>query len=390
MLLYDVKRPYQIMLRYSGTLWQLVFSNTFFWTVLTVNVTIASLRMSGTLTQSSHFEIPADILATTGSLVAFSVVFFLDRVYSRFLSQVEAMRDFKGAVVELVTHGRVEMDRAHLRQMARYAVALFHLTFYDIAHVTNNRHFIEKELLTEAEYETLHSLPNNKIALLGCWLHTVIQSAYSQKLVADRELFTDNVSTMYRQSTALYNFHVTPPPLAYWHLMLVTLHAWLLMYAYASPFFTERPEDAWTCVVGFAIVMFAYLGMEAVAFVHIDPWGSDSTDLDMVCEMDDLFRQAMALVNADLVPVGLKKTPLNPTPPPIRLQDLAPITPSLPDSLLFLEQNTSFFRKYFRDARKSELYKMIEARHLTAAGSTYDVATAVVCLDKRSAVESEC
>ncbi len=362
-ILYDVKSPYQILLRYKGTLWELVFSNYAFWFIIAECILFTVLRMTGTLTSKDRYELPDGLLNSLGSLVTFSVVFFLDRVYDRFLNQLSIMRALKRDIINLALIGKVEFNKSgknYYLKLARYSVTLFHITFYEIANIKKGSYFVSSRLLTEIESDQIYSYEGSHRDLLALWMHDLVGKSFERGFIKDTEIFRDLVKSMHEKSETLYYFTITPPPLGYYHLMLTTLHTWLILFAYEAPFTTKNPDHAWIISIGVFVCVFAYVGMETLSFVHVDPWGNDTTDVNVLDEMDDVF-QKVDIISKTVIYDNFDSVEMR--PPPLSIDRLVPVKTPLPNILRKIEENTSLFPEFFKDRRTSELNKIIEFKH---------------------------
>ncbi|KNC85743.1 hypothetical protein SARC_02083 [Sphaeroforma arctica JP610] len=396
---YDAKRPAQSMLRYKGTLWEYVLFNGWFWFFLAMNLMFIAMRVTGLLHIDDAPLIPASTLAIVGSLVSFGMVIFLNTVLSRFNDQVKMMIAVGGNLFNIVSMAvcmfKGKSAEARAQQLARYGNAMNHICYYTMGNVTNWDYLIAKNILTLEETEILKTFRGKATNLLASWMFDSLEMARDEGTlkVSVREM-QECIMAMRANTSMLQDVQRFPPPLGYYHFLVMTLHSWLGLLAYSTAYIPEKPEKAWIVFLPYIVVLFAYMGLSCIAYAHVDPFGEDSSDVDIIAEIDGVLRQTQQILKKSIHP-ALRNPPMTknfdseiskshsrentPTPGKELHHQI-----SLPLILVYFAPKWKRLARYCKESNVSELGHIVRYRHKLPAGDKdgYDSASIIEIPDR--------
>ncbi|KNC78640.1 hypothetical protein SARC_08938 [Sphaeroforma arctica JP610] len=190
---------------------------------------------------------------------------------------------------------------ARAMQMARYGNALTHQCFYSISKVDNIDYLVHKNMITDEEGQLIRNFRGKKTNLIASWLLDTLEMARHEQMAADDNCGVDAQETMEMifiirgKASKLQELQKLPPPLSYYHFLVVTLYSWLLLLAYSTPYLPERNSRVWLSFLCYFVVLFSYMGLIATAFAHVDPWGTDTSDIDVLTRLDGTLRQSQLI-----------------------------------------------------------------------------------------------
>eukprot|EP00271_Cylindrocystis_brebissonii_P004086 TRINITY_DN154_c0_g2_i1.p1 TRINITY_DN154_c0_g2~~TRINITY_DN154_c0_g2_i1.p1 ORF type:complete len:438 (-),score=102.92 TRINITY_DN154_c0_g2_i1:641-1954(-) len=319
---FDSDKPFETLMRFTGTGLDLVTRRLDFWLLLLlhVSVTIAFSAMHGTPVGGvpdlpGWPKISIAYISVPSSIIIFTLTFYVNQMYARYQEQSGHAGGAGGTLGDLLMLLRVHMSDGAFREAkaVRYELVKFMnaLHFLGFAGMEQNRcmfktgswcwYFLKKKkLLTPAQVEDLKPLinkdgTNGSLAYkeVVLWVTRGIWAQVANGNLDPKvgTLFQEKLGVLRSHVDSLYGFISGPIPFAYFHLLLFMVNVYLLLLSYAFIFLAP-----WWSIPGFVIIEFAIMGMRELGNAMSNPFGCDSMDIPVFDKAFSFLKQSEVIV----------------------------------------------------------------------------------------------
>eukprot|EP00271_Cylindrocystis_brebissonii_P004087 TRINITY_DN154_c0_g3_i1.p1 TRINITY_DN154_c0_g3~~TRINITY_DN154_c0_g3_i1.p1 ORF type:complete len:437 (-),score=84.15 TRINITY_DN154_c0_g3_i1:866-2176(-) len=311
---YNAEQPFASLVRFSGTGIDMVCRRVDSWVLLGFHIFVTCIfsLAHGTATGGipdlwGWPKISIAYIAVPSSIIIFSLTFYVNQTYDRFLTQGGHVGGAAGSLADLVLLLRVHMPNDAFpkaftvrNQLVKFLHAMQFLAFAGMSQGQETRsdvwcwHIVaKKELLSQEQIDRLKSLMkiNGSMAykevvlwvMRGVWAQ--VSNGYVDPKVAI--LFQQKVAVLRGHLDALFGSKNGPIPFAYYHLLLFMVNIYLLLLSYAFIFLAP-----WWSIPGFIIIEVAVIGMRELGNAMSNPFGTDCMDIPVYERAIDFLKQS--------------------------------------------------------------------------------------------------
>eukprot|EP00271_Cylindrocystis_brebissonii_P020504 TRINITY_DN6815_c0_g5_i1.p1 TRINITY_DN6815_c0_g5~~TRINITY_DN6815_c0_g5_i1.p1 ORF type:complete len:457 (+),score=97.62 TRINITY_DN6815_c0_g5_i1:225-1595(+) len=324
---HNTAQPLMSLLKLSGTGLEMALTRPDFWILFILHI-VFSLVYYGfggeveadeegvcTPTAEGWPKMNVGMIAIPGSLITFTIVFFLSQTYGRYLSQHHRITQTFGYLGELLAMLRVHMgDHACARarvirhQLCKTIIALYLMVFANLPYNRALRvdhwawwYCTKFKILTPkqvAELKPLQAMGNGNVLYneIGTWF---VRGVWAQQT---RGVFDDSTASLFMEQLwkvrsnmdGLYTFPSGPVPFGYYQLLnfLTTIYLFLLSYTFvfAAPY--------WSIPI-FFLILVGLLGIRELGNSMSNPLGSDKMDIAVFEEVKEFIEMSTFLINQD-------------------------------------------------------------------------------------------
>jgi predicted membrane chloride channel (bestrophin family) len=241
----------------------------------------------------------SSLLAVTGPLLFFFLVFFNNHAYTRWMSLYIATQAVVGRIndlgvlirVKLAGHKQAQINILRWIHAAHYTGYYFLPPLRDSS-IMNFRwqHLYDIKLLTKREITDLRAAwALDALPLRECvaWALAGLKRAHEQGFLNEQDCYymDEQVLRMRASFADLYDYSNEPIPFAYYHHLKVLLMMYLIFLSYMLIFF-----GVWYSIVIMVTASFTLLGLAIVADNIAQPFGYDATDFPVHQYCADLWK----------------------------------------------------------------------------------------------------
>eukprot|EP00270_Netrium_digitus_P018319 TRINITY_DN6949_c0_g1_i1.p1 TRINITY_DN6949_c0_g1~~TRINITY_DN6949_c0_g1_i1.p1 ORF type:complete len:423 (+),score=84.04 TRINITY_DN6949_c0_g1_i1:120-1388(+) len=321
-ILYDAGKPLANLLFMHGTALRLVLIRVDFWVLFILHISISLFYFLGfkhtTIGAGSGAvpdlpwwpKIPTALIATTGGLVIFILVFYVNQTYFRYAKQYSGCMHTRGLISEVIVALRVHFgDRLFAgatevrRTLWRFLNAL-HMVGYSCLPTAREdgldiwawAYLEDKQILTKHQMEKLQEFPPGPAAYeeLLAWVDYCIWAQVSQGHLSSKAgaYFTERLWKIKASIETFYSYTTCPIPYAYFHLLNFVLLCYLLCLCYtlvfAAPFLS---------IPAYFIILVALLGLRELGNSMSNPFGHDELDLPVLDLVNTLYEESSSMID---------------------------------------------------------------------------------------------
>eukprot|EP00931_Biecheleriopsis_adriatica_P055253 TRINITY_DN32613_c0_g1_i1.p1 TRINITY_DN32613_c0_g1~~TRINITY_DN32613_c0_g1_i1.p1 ORF type:complete len:550 (+),score=85.84 TRINITY_DN32613_c0_g1_i1:92-1741(+) len=311
------------LFRWSYTLSASVLTKVEFWLYI-ITATVLTALMDYDILQLPDGVINLDIwklLAPQLSVTIFSVVFYNNQCFARYLSLYDSCMDvdnsMKSLASEMLTNfGQDPELRQHVLLAVKYCLAsifFFYLSMEDQSDGLSDTWSIleDKGLVSPLDKEVAIHFPTNVFLLYLHWSGQVVRNAVAHPCSTKRYTPPERASMTNRMLSAIEkitaglqsvrNTQNMPVPFAYFHLLnvLIAFTVWTAGLGTLILVKKAQNETYFVAMFPYVVVTFVLVALRQLAGMMADPFGKDDLDFPTADFMRYSFDHIVALLEVD-------------------------------------------------------------------------------------------
>lgn len=288
---------WKTLLRYDGTVMQILIADPLFWFTVLLYVGIRILAEYDLLPPSLH-DFPVDSITVLGGFLSFFLVFWVNQSNSRFFGLYGHSMACKGRIFDAASLAVTCLPYAQASRLVRYMNAAHAAGYVGLSEVypsSNYFNYVNKQmgLLTPQERDRLDTIDLDKGGSCSreiiIWCMNEVAAAERQGIIGERLAirFRDEILALRGAIGALFNAKDLPIPFFYVHFICILTTLYLPLFAVTASIQAGTGADAnWIAglVRGLIVVLQAIfvIGLRILGQKLNDPYGDDLIDLSVM------------------------------------------------------------------------------------------------------------
>lgn len=235
-------------------------------------------------------------------ILSFVIAQYVGFVVTRYSERLDIAIDAAEAASELTLIASVFMrsEKGIVTRLVRYTNLMLHLYYLSIdAPMSDDkwRLLIARELVTQQELTELERLHTPECAVHVWAIEVVAKAANEGKITDDREMRLEaELSSARRAASRQKDYHESPIPMPFFHLMCILSHAYLGVLEWnAGLRFGAALCDGQIAageILGLVVMIISVNTLRRIALAMTNPFGDDETDYELDYDLRRLWQEA--------------------------------------------------------------------------------------------------
>ena len=347
----NTRQATRYIFRWRGTAWKAAFTSPaaylhmFFYLILTYLLVVANGELGANNQESrdeflqrvGSFTVPPDVINAMTFVFSFVIAQYIAFVVSRYSQRVDVCIATVEAASQVALQSSVLLHSTKRQavRLVRYTHLVLHLYYLTIdGPMTNAKWQLlqRRRLITKGELAEIRDLQCPESAAF-VWALSVVHTAWRAHRLSDDHAvrLETELSAVKRHASSQKDYHESPIPMPFFHLMTVLSHAYLAVLEWNSanritqamradaddaepvaaaaslppavaaspwvaPFLARSPGEIAGTVAGEALGMLTMIVaincLRRIALAMTNPFGDDETDYDLDYDLRRLWEEA--------------------------------------------------------------------------------------------------